>query len=271
MIVGFCSDLHLDHGYHRLLTEDKQLNEDVFLPADVLILAGDIIEVKDIFRSDVSSMRWKTDEFRHFLGLLVKKYNKVLYVYGNHEFYNSSIEKCINRASILELEFSNLHILNNNHITIGDITFFGSTLWSDLSNPMSEYEARSRMNDYRRITHMNRTIRPSDTTRFHFESLKSINSFMNTASSEKTVIVTHHAPSRQSLDPKFRESTLNDAYMSDLDKFIYDHQPAVWIHGHLHCINDYYIGSTRILSNPRGYQLYEPGLCHNFQIKTFNI
>jgi hypothetical protein len=28
---------------------------------------------------------------------------------------------------------------------------------------------------------------------------------------------------------------------------------ALWIHGHLHRADDYVIGSTRVLCNPRGY------------------
>ena len=271
MVVGFCSDLHLDHGYHLLFNEDRSLNRNIFTPADVLILAGDIIEIRDLFRSPDSSVYWKGTEFRHLLSQLTQAYLHVIYVYGNHEFYGSSIEKCLSQAKLLESEFSNLRILNNESVTIDNVNFFGTTLWSNLSNAISEYEARSRMNDYRRITHLNRSLRPSDTTRFHFDALHRLGEFLKSSADADNVVISHHAPSRQSKDERFRESTLNDAYMSDLDSFIIEHSPSYWLHGHLHCTNNYTIGNTRIMSNPRGYQVYEPALVQNFKIKTFTI
>jgi len=271
MKVGFCSDLHLDHGYQYLIDSDGNISKEAFKPADVLILAGDIIEVRDIFRTRESSMFWKSTEFRDFLSQLLCLYKKVIFIPGNHEYYGSSIEKCHTQLKLLESEFPGLHYLQNEYIELDDVVFFGSTLWTNLSNPMSEYEARTRMNDYRKITHLNRSLRPSDTTYFHYNAISAMESFFSENSEKKKVVITHHAPSWQSKDMKFRDSTLNDAYMSNLDDFITKHSPDCWIHGHLHCINDYTIGSTQIFSNPRGYQAYEPALCKEFTIKTFNI
>ena len=50
------------------------------------------------------------------------------------------------------------------------------------------------------------------------------------------------------------------AYSSDLDDFILQHpQIQVWVHGHTHDKFDYMIGSTRIVSNARGYVGFERG------------
>jgi hypothetical protein len=47
---------------------------------------------------------------------------------------------------------------------------------------------------------------------------------------------------------------LNGAYMSDLDNFIEIHsQIKYWIHGHTHKKQNYIIGETSIVCNPRGY------------------
>ena len=43
------------------------------------------------------------------------------------------------------------------------------------------------------------------------------------------------------------------AYASDVESIIYEHEPTLWIHGHIHDTRDYMIGNTRILCNPRGY------------------
>lgn len=72
------------------------------------------------------------------------------------------------------------------------------------------------------------------------------------------VVVTHHAPSEQSIDKKlYDENSLNYAYFSNLEELILDLQPSVWVHGHMHHRNNYKIGETCVISNPRGYVNYE--------------
>ena len=70
----------------------------------------------------------------------------------------------------------------------------------------------------------------------------------------RTVVVTHHAPSRRSTQQKGED--WDHLYGSNLDALIEDCGPALWIHGHVHDSFDYQIGSTRVLCNPRGYLRY---------------
>lgn len=49
-----------------------------------------------------------------------------------------------------------------------------------------------------------------------------------------TVVVTHHAPSGQSISPEFKDDPLSGCYASNLEDLIVETQPAVWIHGHVH-------------------------------------
>jgi Icc-related predicted phosphoesterase len=69
----------------------------------------------------------------------------------------------------------------------------------------------------------------------------------------RTIIITHHAPSHSSEAPYHKNSPLNAAFTSDLDSLIEQSGVPLWIHGHTHYNVDYKIGSTRILSNQRGY------------------
>jgi Icc-related predicted phosphoesterase len=46
---------------------------------------------------------------------------------------------------------------------------------------------------------------------------------------------------------------LSAAYASDLDQFVENSQVALWIHGHIHEQQDYTIGATQVVCNPRGY------------------
>ena len=68
-------------------------------------------------------------------------------------------------------------------------------------------------------------------------------------------MITHHAPSFKSIHPNYVDQTLiNGAYSSNLEQFI-TNRPDInlWFHGHIHHPQDYIIGETRILANPRGY------------------
>jgi Icc-related predicted phosphoesterase len=70
----------------------------------------------------------------------------------------------------------------------------------------------------------------------------------------RTVVVTHHAPSHRSLSKDVRTDPLAPAYASALDDFVAQSGADLWIHGHTHIRCDYYLGNTRVISNPRGYK-----------------
>ena len=78
------------------------------------------------------------------------------------------------------------------------------------------------------------------------ESLENSKDFRN-------VVVTHHAPSIQSVPEHFKKDPLTSAYASDLEDFILQYQPLLWIHGHIHTPSRYKIGETEIICNPHGY------------------
>ncbi len=68
-----------------------------------------------------------------------------------------------------------------------------------------------------------------------------------------TVVITHLAPARGSIAAKFAGSPLNACFVSDLEPQIRRWQPALWLHGHVHDSFDDRIGSTRVVTNPRGH------------------
>jgi Icc-related predicted phosphoesterase len=111
------------------------------------------------------------------------------------------------------------------------------------------------MTDYRRIRiePSYRKLRPSDTRAFHFESKKWIGERLQALKGQKTVVVTHHGVSRQSVPKIYINDPTQPAYTSELTEFILENQPNLWIHGHTHQAFDYKIGNTRVLTNPKGY------------------
>jgi len=68
-----------------------------------------------------------------------------------------------------------------------------------------------------------------------------------------TVVITHHAPSRKSIHPRFVDSLLNACFVSDAERLIGADRAQLWIHGHTHDSFDYFVNGTRIVCNPRGY------------------
>lgn len=64
--------------------------------------------------------------------------------------------------------------------------------------------------------------------------------------------MTHFAPCWKSTHMRYYNNILTTYYCNNLDKFIMKHQPDLWIHGHVHNSNDYMVGTTRVISNPRG-------------------
>ena len=74
-----------------------------------------------------------------------------------------------------------------------------------------------------------------------------------------TVAVTHFAPSLKSADPRYGVTPGTAGFCNALDELL--PLADVWMHGHLHCMNDYLVSgaedgrawSCRVVANPLGY------------------
>ena len=239
MKIWVFSDLHLEFGV--------PFDGDPPKHVDVVVCAGDVST-----RGIAPSIKW--------LAQSVARRVPVVFVAGNHEFYNSSILE-----SIREVEraggFQNLHFLENDAVEIGGIVFVGGTLWSDFrlfgrDPEVAMSYARSGMNDYKKIKLSKvpyQKFKPIDAYRKHIETRDFIAGELRKRPGQKTVVVTHHAPSPRSVASGFRHDPLSACYASDLEDLICETGPSLWVHGHVHRRNDYMIGSTKIVSNPRGY------------------
>ena len=234
MILHILSDLHIEFG-------ELELSE---TNADVVILAGDIHVGKKGFD-------WAFENFRE---------QKVIYVLGNHEYYRGAIPKLTDKFKECSVG-TNVHILDNEALTIENVLFLGCTLWSDfrlLNNlDIAVIVAHEMMNDYKliRLSPIYRKIQPSDTAIWHRKSRSWLKEKLAKGKQEdkKTVVITHHAPSILSVPEQYKNDQLSASFASEMEKFIEKTEPDLWIHGHLHTSSDYFIGSTRVICNPRGY------------------
>ena len=210
--------------------------------ADVVILAGDI-HVRE------QGLLWARTAFTD---------RPVLYVAGNHEYYGRAYPKHLHELKE-QAEHSNVTVLENDSVIIGDIRFMGCTLWTDFrlhGDPrLAGHSAAEVMTDYRkiRIGADYRRLRPTDTAAIHRRSRDWLKVQLSGESPTRQVVISHHAPSPRSIPAACFDDPLSSAYASRLDDFIESSTIDLWIHGHLHNSSDYRIGQTRIVANPRGY------------------
>jgi hypothetical protein len=151
--------------------------------------------------------------------------------------------------------------MNNQRFTLGNINFVCSTLWTDFDNrnPLVMNSCQYMMNDCNYISYGNRLMTSQDQLALHIKAKNwlfkaCLNGTMNGLNN---FVITHHAPSRQSIHPKYRTgdyAIINGGFSSDLDNEILDHEITHWVHGHTHTSFDYMIGNTRVIANPHGYR-----------------
>ena len=262
MKLAICSDLHLEFGDITLKNEG----------ADILILGGDIMTAQELhdFKADDTNFadqltrRGTAERYREFLARCSAEFPHVIYIAGNHEFYHGKYPDAYNYLEEECRVFNNVYFLEQSKKEINDVTFIGATLWTDMNNGDRNtlLMVKEMMNDYRVIRHSNRNyarLTPSDTVVRHKNTLNYIKSVIKSDPNKKYVVVGHHAPSKQSVKPRYAEDIeMNGAYSSDLEDFILAHpQIVLQTHGHTHEEFDYYVGNTRIVCNPRGYIGYE--------------
>jgi Icc-related predicted phosphoesterase len=288
MKIALASDVHLEFGDINLQNTEN---------ADVLILSGDICVASDLGKPDPHNFMEgaRSNRIADFFKRCSFQFPHVVYVMGNHEHYHGDFAKSANiiKSMLASHMLSNVYFLDKETKVINDVTFIGGTLWTDMNKEdgLTLRHIAQMMNDFRTVENSNReaTYRtfdendnvkfrtrparfsPEDAVEDHKKMLEYIR-IMIEGKNDKFVVVGHHAPSKQSTHPRYKnEEVMNGAYSSDLSEFILDHpQIKLWTHGHTHEDFDYMIGSTRIVCNPRGYINYE-ARADNFKLVYIDV
>lgn len=234
MKILLLSDLHL--SVQPLAAPDTQ--------ADVVILAGDL-------GRPPAAIAW------------ARQFNQpTLFVAGNHEYYGSDLQSTIAELQSLASD-SAVNVLECSERIIDGVRFLGCTLWSDHRLYETE-QAREQgmalavnvLHDFTRITcapGSDEKFTPLMAQQLCDQSLGWLDEQFAAPFDGPTVVITHFAPTRQSIHAQFADSPLNACFVSDLETQILQWQPALWVHGHTHNSFDYQVGKTRVVCNPRGY------------------
>jgi len=242
------SDLHTEFGKFKIpaLPDDLETT---------LILAGDV---------GIGKIH------RNWMEMTCKRFKQVIYVLGNHEFYHGVLPEVRQQWRDIEEDIPNLFFLDDDHVILDGVRFIGGTLWTDFKNndPMIMNYIANRMNDFGQLIVLptpegypyasgpHVKFMPVDAFKLHVKTFKKIDRTLREPFDGETVVVTHHAPSYESVPQEFRgfdSYEMNYGYYTDLEWMLEKYDIKYWFHGHMHNSSDYEIGGTRVICNPRGY------------------
>ena len=240
MRLQLLSDLHLETE-----TYDPEPAEG----SELLVLAGDI------------DSRW--DALARFAGWP----QPVVFVAGNHEYDGRDID--VARAALRErCAAFGITMLERDALIVGNadgqrIRILGTTRWSDfdLFGTPGRAKAMRAGAYFMKLMQATRHGVPFGVDAVRTEAL-ACRSWLEEelkrprAGWDRTLVVTHFAPSVRSADPRYGAHSATASFCNADDDLL--PLADLWLHGHLHCIHDYRIEGgerpTRVVCNARGHE-----------------
>lgn len=233
--------------------------------AKYLFLAGDIGTISNQYDFKI----------KKFLSYCSVNWEKIFYVLGNHEFYQTK-EFAHQKISFEELELKykqicselpNVYLLNNTFQEIEPgINVYGTTLWT--SNYGCTTRIEDELNDFNMIAIKQENNQKNNILLTEeYVNLKSkiqlheLEKYLNNTSSNtktKSIILTHFPPIRNGSSNPIYSS--QPAYLANYFSWnnIYSKlnmsNVVGWISGHTHWSYDINIGGMRFVSNQIGYK-----------------
>ena len=271
MRIQLFSDLHLE----RYPAFQPELAPNI----DVIVLAGDIGSYQS--GSRLGGSDFGLERFAPALGATRAQ---VLFIPGNHEFDGLDFDETYAR---LRATCARLGIvwLDRETVTIGQVRFVGTTLWADFDALAAGHELTRQMQLREKALRAANYYLSKNTTLRNGEPVLAdgwramsldcqawLGAALAVPFDGVTVAVTHFAPSLKSADPRYGVTPGTAGFCNALDHLF----PLAdfWLHGHLHCLNDYIESgvengrpwSCRVVANPLGYlskgeqEGFRPGL-----------
>ena len=227
MLIQIISDTHLE--FHK--DNGKEYLDKLDVIGKVLVVAGDFCTY------DILELNLET---------LIHKFDYVVYVTGNHEYYNSSREVVHEILNKIKVNYPNkFYWLNNSIAEIEGHRFIGCTLWFKPTITNWKLVLPFRLNDFNVI---------KDYSDWVEEANKESTDYLINNTKDKDIVVTHFAPHPNS-NIHWGRSILTDYYVCDMREVMFNNKPSVWIHGHIHEPVLYKEQDTIIISNPVGYAM----------------
>jgi predicted phosphodiesterase len=234
MRLWIMSDLHLEstRGWDLPAAGERP-------DFDVMVVAGDLITRQE------RGVKWLLERVPD---------HPVIYIAGNHEPYGQDIDIDLDKARAAAAG-TNIHILQNDSLTIGGVTFLGATGWTDFGlfddQQRAMRTAGDAMNDYKKVRTANyrRRLRPAHTLARHLETRAFLERELSKPKTGPRVVITHHS---------FHEEGVRRGHEFDLISAAYASRAEIegadlWVYGHTHESRDFMVGDTRVITNQKGY------------------
>lgn len=228
--------------------------------ADLLVLAGDIGSYQR--GSRLEGEDFGLERFSPLRGWPVP----VLFVPGNHEYDNLDFDQAHDRLRAACARLG-LTWLEREVVTVGAMRIIGTTLWADFDalvtdaerlNPAAVRKRRDKAfraaNFYLQKTGATRRGLPWLAEGWREQALvcqQWLRQALAAPFDGTTVVVTHFAPSLHSADPRYGMTPGTAGFCNSLDELL--PQARLWLHGHLHCQQDYHAAGCRVVANTLGY------------------
>lgn len=241
MNIQYCSDLHLEFPDNKQFVLDNPIEPH----ADILILAGDIVPFAVI------------DKHQDFFNYISRNFKTTFWIPGNHEYYYHRVDN----SGVLNTDIrENVFLVNNCVKEVSGINLIFSTLWSNISQE-KRWLIQQAMSDFKVIKFNDRLFNVDDYNLLHQESKEFLQNALAENSNNKTIVVTHHAPTFINYPEKYANSKINEAFASNLTDLIEGSNIDYWIYGHHHSnVADFQIGNTKLITNQLGYVKYNENI-----------
>lgn len=247
ILITLVSDLHQE--FHTSTEELLGTMKFERLPStEICVLAGDI-------GYPLTRKGRKLSIDKKFVSLLQqfkKRYWTVLFVPGNHEYYQAQELKINDIDTIDQLmrqacqEIGVIFLNCNSWIDpLNKIEFIGCTLWSLISS-----KTWKQMNDSHVFKDMNSYISK------HVDHVGWLTKTLEQKTKYPRIIITHHLPSFEMVHPKFRYSDINDGFYSNMEHLLKkkdEYKISAWLCGHSHEKRSKIICGVPVHCNPLGY------------------
>lgn len=228
------SDFHL---------EFRQNKEETFwqtfpkTEADVIICAGDI-----------TSLGLPDSTVRYHFEKLCDRFERVVYVPGNHEYYGTCPSDVAHRLNLLEAEFSpHLNILKAGRtFTYNGQRFIGDTMW---------FVDKPEVHIFRRM--ISDSFQIKELFPWCFTQSSVFLNYLRDTVRPDDIVITHHLPTDYGTASHWKLSPTQPYFLNDAAKRYVDNpntiKPKAWIFGHTHEKQHFQLYGTEFICNPIGY------------------
>ena len=271
--IQIASDLHLEFIRGRTPNLDEVLTPS----APVLALLGDI---------HVMGAPHHAEGYGTFLKECASRFERVLLLAGNHEFYTDPAAPVTYEEVIVHLRAlagrcgDHVSFLHNETAEISvegsgggrySVLVYGSTLWTSIPRNQTvegappDRAAESvefKMMDFRKVYVKGEGVKPRllevrDTKNWHALAVEGLLAAAADATRRKLnlLVLTHHAPlMRGTSAPEHEGGALQSGFATDLSHVMAKERSiCAWAYGHTHFNTDFVMSGVRVLSNQRGY------------------